>query len=312
VNPRAKTSPAILQNVVRTLLANGYLVDGFERPALAAFLLRLRKRDLLGAVARIVLLCTEGLSRGLTGRLITEGRRHDSTPIVIALKAPLVVPEGVRQYSLPEFWELLGGEIRTDRIFAPGLERVMDELGHNALPAGLTGKPDDLLERYSTECLQFLLECPVRRFGQERRFEPLPDGLALGRNNLNVCFDAKAYKAQFHAQADDIRRFASYVRDFNQRYGGYIGPVSSFMVISGSFSADPAAIGERCNDLIAECATPLIFVKARDLAAAVKMIRPVSQQRGGINWKKVLVPGVFAAARLKEELHRISRDSLLG
>ena len=50
----------------------------------------------------------------------------------------------------------------------------------------MAGKPDDMLELYSEECLEYMLECPVRRYGQERRFERLPDGLALGRNKLNI------------------------------------------------------------------------------------------------------------------------------
>jgi len=311
LNTRSTKGTAVLQNVVRTLLINGYLIDSFERPAAGASLMRLRKRDLLGAEAKIILLCTETLSRALTDRLVSEGNRHDSSPVVIFLNAPVILPNGIKQYSLPEFFDLLGGEIRTDRIFASELHRVMDELGHNKLPTGFTGKPDDLLEAYSAECLQFLLECPVRRFGQQRRFEPLPDGLALGRNGLNICFDSKAYGAEFHPQADDIRRFASYVKDFNQRYRSYIGPVSSFVVISGSFSTDRAAIKEKCNDLIAECATPLIFMKASDLAEAVKMLRPFSQPRGAINWRKVLVPELFSSKRLQAELLRIKKDSLV-
>jgi len=44
---------------------------------------------------------------------------------------------------LSEFYNILGGEVRTDRILVPNLSNIMDELGHNRLPPSFSGKPDD-------------------------------------------------------------------------------------------------------------------------------------------------------------------------
>jgi hypothetical protein len=213
--------------------------------------------------------------------------------------------------ALSEFYNILGGEIRTDRILLPNLRYVMAELGHNRLPTSFSGKPDDLLELYCEECLEFLLECPVRRYGQERRFEPLPDGLALGRNRFNLYFDAKAYGQEFHPTADDIRRFASYVRDFNLRYGSYVGPISLFLVISGSFSSDKNAIVDKISEFQAECATPMALVRASDLADLVADCAKSVQSRGAINWRRVFAAQLFDGKKFREELRRIRKDAIV-
>ena len=215
------------------------------------------------------------------------------------------------EMALTEFYNILGGEVRTDRILVANLKSVMFELGHNRLPPAFAGKPDDLLEAYCEECLEFLLECPVRRYGQERRFEPLPDGLALGRNRFNLYFDAKAYGQEFHPSADDIRRFASYVKDFNLRYSNYVGPISVFLVISGSFSSDKNAITEKINEFQVECATPLTFLGASELADLVSESAKLLQSRAAINWRRVFVAQLFDVKRFRDELQRIKKDSIL-
>jgi len=300
-----------LPNLVRTLIISGYSIDAFERPVVGTFLLRVRKRDVLGAEAKMVLLFTKETSMALKDKLEKIAKQEDSTPIAISLGQVLKLPPQIRQYPLAQFYELLGGEILTDRIFNPHLKSIMDQLGHNQLPASFSGKPDDLLEAYCGECFQFLLECPVRRFGQERRFEPLPDGLALGREKLNIYFDAKAYQEQFHPTADDIRRFASYIDDFNARYGTYVGRISLFLVISGSFSTDAIAIKDKSNDLLARCGTSLIFMTAANLAEAVHLVRSCSQARPAINWRNILVPDIFQLSNLTKELGRLKKDAII-
>lgn len=168
-------------------------------------MIRVRKTDTLGAQARSILLFADNVSDALHQRLSGDAKRYDSTPLVIATGARIKLSTPTRVIHLREFYQLLGGEVRTDRIFNPKLRSIMDDLGHNQLPPGFLGTADDLLESYSQEALQFLLECPVRRYGQERRFEKLPDGLALAKNKFNVGFDAKAYERRFHPSANDIR-----------------------------------------------------------------------------------------------------------
>ena len=301
-----------LRNIVRTLLLNGYIIDSFARPTAGASLIVVRKRDALGAEARSVILFTHTMSSGLRSRLTGEAQQHSAAAILVSIGGtPAHTVGAVREIPLSEFYNILGGEVRTDRILVPNLADIMSDLGHNRLPPSFSGKPDDLLEIYSEECLEFLLECPVRRYGQERRFEPLPDGLALGRNRFNLYFDAKAYASEFHPTADDIRRFASYVKDFNLRYSSYVGPISLFLVISGSFSSDRSAIDDKINDFQAECATPMAFIRAFDLARLVSECSNRSQSRGAINWRRVFAPHLFDVKRFHDELRRIAKDSIV-
>jgi len=222
-----------------------------------------------------------------------------------------VLSAGERLYMLSEFFALLGGEAKVDRILRADLKSTMIELGHNRLPAGFIGTADDLLEDYSKECFQFLFECPVRRYGQERKFEKRPDGLALGRRGMNFFYDSKAYGDRFHPTADDIRRFASYVDDFNNAYAAYVGRISTFIVISGSFSTDRNAILEKSNDLFAMCHTPLSFIAAGDLAEMVQLSCSAGRARGALDWKRVLVPGLVQISRLRSELSKVDKDRIV-
>src|SRR5207248_1644653 len=158
---------------------------------------------------------------------------------------------------------------------------------------------------------QFLLECPVRRYGQERRFEKLPDGLSLGRDSFNLFFDAKAYHEVFHPSADDIRRFASYIEQFNQVYRQYVGAISIFIIVSGTFSTDDKAIAQKSNDLFAQCQTQLAFVESAELARMVNLVRPVAQIRGAVNWRNVIQPGRVSIGRLNAELEKIKKDKVV-
>ncbi|MBA2272211.1 MAG: hypothetical protein H0W20_16700 [Chthoniobacterales bacterium] len=254
---------------------------------------------------------SEKLPTALGDRFVGEAKRNKSAAILVSDAADATPFPSISGLKVAEFYDLLGGEVRTDRVLDRRLKEIMNDLGHNCLPNGFTGAPDTLLEEYSKECLQFLLECPVRRYGQERRFERLPDGLALGRNKFNIYFDAKAYEREFHPSADDIRRFASYVDDFNRRYSNYVGRISLFLVISGSFSKDGNAVREKINDMYAECSTPMAFIKSSDLAEAVTVFRKAPVQRSGINWRKVLAPQLFKLTRLKDEVKRIQKDAII-
>ena len=270
------------------------------------------KRDLLGAEVRILALFTETLGAALEARLAKQAQAQSATPIVIATGTPLNPQRAsIVSHALPQFYDLLGGEVRTDRIFRSDLQSLMNALGHNNLPQGMTGAADDLLEDYTKECLHYMLDCPVRRYGQERRFESLPDGVAFARNSTNLYFDAKAYRGSFHPSADDIKRFAAYISDFNSRYATIIGKIWRFLVVSGSFSTDRDAILERTFDLEAACNTHITFITASDLATSVNVVKDSGAKRSAINWKRVFSPGVFDLRRLKAEILRITKDRII-
>ncbi len=297
--------------LIQTLLVNGYAITSFDHPASETYLIHVRKRDLLGGQALSLLLVASSVGTAIIHRFTKQAAVTGSTPIAISVAGPLSTPQDVTQYSIEEFFDALGGAILTDRVFDTNLPNTMSQLGHNKVPAGFIGKADDLLEAYSKDCIQFLLECPVSRYGQERRFERLPDGLALGRDQMNVYFDAKSYAAEFHPTADDIRRFADYVRSFNKSYSRFVGPIAVFVVVSGSFSSDALAVGEKANALLAECSTPLCMVKAEDLAHSVAMVKTDARRRSAINWRRILLPGIYDISRLKEELNRIRKDGVI-
>lgn len=305
-------SPASRRNVIRTLVINGYVLEQFETPTSGASLIRVWRTDALGAKARSILLFANSVSNGLHNRLTGDAQRHNATPMVIATGRQIKLRAPTRVIHLREFYQLLGGEVQTDRIFDPKLKSILRQLGHNRVPEGFSGTADDLLEAYCKEALQFLLECPVRRYGQERRFEKLPDGLALAKNKFNLCFDAKAYKGRFHPSANDIRQFVSYVRDLNDRYSDYIGPLALILVITGSLSVDERAIKNKVDDFFAECSIPMVFMKAEDLAVAVQLTRSAGRLRRAINWRRMLVPYVFDIRALRAELTRIRKDAVVN
>jgi hypothetical protein len=300
-----------LPNIVRTLLINGYVIDSFDNPSSQVWILHVRKIDILGAESQAVLLFADDVSGALAQRIEAEAKRCGAVTISVTIQSTVKNNFASRSYTLPEFFNILGGEVRIDRIFRPDLEAIMNDLGHNRLPHGFVGAADDLLEDYTKDCLQFLLECPVRRYGQERRFEKRPDGLGLGRDGFNLFFDAKAYSDVFHPDADDIRRFASYVEDFNRAYRAYVGSISIFLVVSGSFSSDEKAIIQKSNDLFAMCGTQLAFLEASDLARMVNLVRPVTQVRGAVNWKNVILPGRVVISRLETEIAKIGKDRIV-
>lgn len=298
------------RNIIRTMLLNGYTLHGFERPAPGARVIVCRKFDKLGAEARIQFLVSDAFPEGLLRRFLSAAQRGMATPIAITTSKEKPTSDIVT-YTLEEFYKCLGGAVRADCIFRPDLEYVLDELGHNRLPDEFIGRPDELLESYSEECLEYLIGIPVSRFGQERRFERLPDAVALGRDGLNLLLDTKAYAAGFKAEADDIRRFSDYVRDFDNRYSSHVGRASVFVVISGSFTSDEYGLRERSRDMMISSGVPLLHLKARDLAKAVALVKVVTSRRNAINWRSLLLADTFALERLEAELRRIARDNIL-
>jgi hypothetical protein len=301
----------IVAKVARTLLTNSYTIDACDRPTDGAFLLKIRKRETLGGEAKTVLLFTVQASRALYGRLQNDARAYQGAAVAVSLRGKLTPPAGIRQMSAVTFFALLGGEIRTDRIFREGLTRLLRELGHRRVPKGMSGKAETLLETYCQDGLSYLLNSPVRRFGQERAFEKLPDALVLAPGRLNLCVDAKSYSGGYHPSASDMRAYRDYVVDFNQRYSGFVGPVSAFVVISGHFKQSQTALRNRSDEFLAEASTPLVFMRSTELGEAVALLRPNSHYRSALNWRNVFVPPIFEIARLKKEISRIVRDGII-
>jgi hypothetical protein len=160
------------------------------------------------------------------------------------------------------------------------------------------------------EGLEFLLESRGWRYGQERLFEALPDGLLLGRDQLNLYFDGKAYEKGFHPSADDIRRFAAYVNDFNKRYGGDLGRLHAFLVVSGSFIAEEQALKDKATDLYAACGTQLCYLAAKDLGEIITILREKPSNRTAVNWMRIFSQMRIKPNSVTAEIKRVAKDQL--
>lgn len=208
-----------------------------------------------------------------------------------------------------DFYEKLNTLIDPGVYLNPDLQNILDTLGHNRLPAGMTGKPDDLLETYVKECLQFLLIGKGRRYGKDRSFESLPDGAILGKD-LTILFDAKAYGGGYNPSADDLKRFQSYINDFNNKYGHFTNKVFSFIVVSGHFDVGESALEDRSRELYEMCQTTLTFITAQDLAQMVSSLLTEILSHPSINWKKICVKPVPRLSELKSQIDAIKKDKI--
>jgi len=133
---------------------------------------------------------------------------------------------------------------------------------------------------------------------------------ADGDTVKNLYFDGKAYEKGFHPSADDIRRFATYVNDFNKRYGSDLGRLHAFLVVSGSFIAEEQALKDKAADLYAACGTQLCYLAAKDLGEIITILREKPSNRTAVNWMRI-----FSQMRIKPncvtaEMKRIAKDQL--
>lgn len=215
--------------------------------------------------------------------------------------------EGI-DFSEEQFLNKLTINIDSGIYLNPDLEKILVALGHNALPEKMLGVPADLLEVYSKECLQFLLGGKGRRYGNERIFESLPDGAIL--SEVVLLFDGKAYKDGYSPSADDIKRFTSYVEEFNRKYSHFLGKVFSFVIISGHFEVSDESLMQRSRELYESCQTTLSFIDSKRLASLVSMIVNNMGVKNSINWKKIFSHHLPNADLLIEQINAIKKDKI--
>ncbi len=150
-----------------------------------------------------------------------------SYPVFVGITA-----NGTKTIEWDTFMTLLGGAVFDKHPLESQFGTELETLAFNQLPAGLSAKPDTHFEIYARNAIQFLLGINVVRYGQDRLFEARPDGIILSRQSFNALYDAKAYSDSYPVDADSIRQFASYVREFQSRYSAQIPRVNSFIVVS--------------------------------------------------------------------------------
>src|SRR5260370_10675866 len=128
--PKSRATTAI-----RTLLVSGYIVTNVNRISQSAAILSVHRRDKLGGLAASTILMAEAPSANVLEMLRRTAEQNQSQPLAITNRKP----SGVPILKPEKFFELLGGEIRSDRIIRDDLPAILNALGHNRVPNNLPG-----------------------------------------------------------------------------------------------------------------------------------------------------------------------------
>lgn len=296
-------------NTISTLITNGFHIEKVERLSPENSVLNIYRYDKLGAKVCYSILFSDDLEDDCVfkNHLLKIAKSYNSMPLIVSDNISLA---DIKSYTKKAFFDFFGGIINTGLILIPNLPDLLDELGHNGLPTGLMGTPDDLHETYVCECLQFMMESPTRRYGIERRFQSLPDGVVLGKGGFMILVDSKSYSDGFDFKADDIKRFASYIEDFNGRYSPYFGKIFTFVVISGHFNDSEKSIRNRSDELYKSCNCKLSCIQSKELGLFVQKIRTMPEIRGSILWKNLFSEFYIEEKHLDHEISRILKDKI--
>lgn len=293
----------------RTLYGSGYTITNVEqKPSYIVF--RVAREDLLGAMLQYsIAFTTSPLTRGEVAAFIKGAHHHAAIPIIVGEVEH--VTSNITVISLSQFYDRLGGSISSTLSLQPSYPQMLTELGRNRLPNGLSGKADDLFELYVHAGIQFLFQTRVMRYGQERLFQAVPDGLVLGHGAPLTLYDAKAYADGYPVNKNSARQFSDYVRDYYKRYGHGYGDVYAFLVVSGSFRVGPKALASRSQEMYAECRTALSFLDATELGRLVAMFVESPAYRQTIDWKRVFARPVVLSADVHTDLDQRLQDGVL-
>ena len=215
-------------------------------------------------------------------------------------------------FNLDQFHDRLGGAIHSVLPLQPEYCAHLEVLGHNAVPTELNGTADDLFEEYVHAGLQFMLGRRVIRYGQERRFETVPDGVAFDHAAALILYDAKAAKNGYDVDTTSVRQFGDYVRRFDAAYERLLGRLSAFVVVSGSFENGDESLEDRARDFLAEYGCPLSFMTASEMGAIVNLLAAQPLFRRSIEWKRVFSRAIVRVGDVQAELGRLNRDGLVG
>jgi hypothetical protein len=296
-----------LSLAVRTLLSGGFLLDRVEREPGYALLVARRLDEFRVAHRYCFAVFEEEFSSSQVETVKIEAKHYGAEPVLVG--------EGIADVPSLEwdrFISLFGGPILSLKPFEPQFREHLRELGHNRLPDGLEGKPDDLFEVYVREALEFVLGERVVRYGQERRFEARPDGLVLPSQDFYALYDAKAYGKGYDVTQTSLRQFGSYVKDFSKRYNTYLQMLNSFLVVSGKFVQGEKALDQRSKEFIADHNVPLSFLTADTLGEMIEILSETPVVRRAIKWSRVFSDSVVQASRVRAEVDTVLRDETVG
>jgi hypothetical protein len=298
-----------LGTIHRTLFSAGFVVTNFSRkPSYIAF--HVFRSDEFGVKANyLIAFCDGGKFSPTDCKALQRSATYRSEYLVLVgsiddlenNKIPVISPE--------VFYQRLGGTVSSYLPLESYYPEHLEILGRNKLPAGLTGKADEWFEEYVFVGLQFLLQNRVIKYGQDRLFKELPDGIAFGGAVL-LLYDCKAAGEGYKISSSSMRQFADYINTFHRRYQNYVGRVNSFLVISGFFQ-HPDSLEDRSRELVAECGVPLSFLGAKVMGEIIKLFVEHPVYRQSIDWKRVFSGGIIQTARVIDDLRERRKDGVI-
>jgi hypothetical protein len=295
-------------NIISTLVLNGFHIHQVERFYGMTSIIHTYKYDKLGAEIRYSILFSEDKSEtAIMQSLEKSATTYTAMPIMVN---DYWHTTKVKSYTNEKFYDFFGGIVNTGLILIPNLSQFLDELGHNQLPAGLSGKPEDLLEYYTSECLQYIFESPTRRYGSDRLFEKLPDGIVLCKGRFMILFDAKAHQDGFSFDSKTINSLRGYAEEFSQKYGSYFGSIFTVIVVSGHFNDSGKALEGRADELYKYCNCKISTISAKELGNVVELLRNNCDIKGSINWKNVFANVIVETKYVQQEIDKINKDNL--
>lgn len=296
-------------NIISTLIINGFHIHQVERFSATTSIVHTYKYDKLGAKIRYSILFSEDKSEtAIMQSLKKSARTFQAQPIMVNdnWQTP-----NVSSYTKEKFFDFFGGIVNTGLILIPNLAQILDELGHNKLPIGLAGEPEDLLELYAAECLQYIFESPTRRYGSDRLFEKLPDGIVLCKGRFIILFDAKAYKDGFGFDSKTINSLKGYIEEFTKKYSSFFGSIFTVIVVSGHFNDSQNALEGRADELYKLCNCKISTITGNELGNIVQLLKNNPDIRSSIDWKNVFANVIAETKYVQQEIDKIKKDKLL-
>ncbi len=297
-----------LSNIISTLIVNGFHIKQIDRFSATTQIIHTYKYDKLGAAIYYSVLFSEDKKEtAILETLKKSAQSLSSLPIMVN---DYFETDTIKCYKRAVFFDFFGGLVNTGLILIPNLSDILNELGHNELPPGLTGVPEDLLELYSSECFQYIFESPTRRYGSDRLFEKLPDGIVLCKNRFLILFDAKAYKNGFDFNSQTINSLRHYVEEFTRKYSSYFGNIFTTIIVSGHFNDSLTSLENRSDELYRLCNCKISCITGSELGSIVQLLKEYPDIRGSIDWKNVFNNVVVEAKYVQSEINKVAKDKI--
>lgn len=295
-------------NIISTLVINGFHIKQVDRFSPTNPIIHTYKYDKLGAEIRYSILFSEDKTETAILQTLEKAAKGFNAQSILVNDHLLT--DKFKCHTTKRFFDFFGGIVNTGLILIPNLSDILNELGHNKLPIGLTGDPEDLLELYSSECFQYIFESPTRRYGSDRLFEKLPDGLVLCKNHFMILFDAKAYKDGFEVDSKTINSLKFYVEDRGGNYSSYFGNIFTFIIVSGHFKDSATSLQNRSDELYKLCNCKISCINSKELGDIVQLLKSNPDIRSSIQWKEVFSKVVVETKYVQQEIKRIQKDKV--